>query len=164
MLVRYDSNYHDAAEDGDTGEIGTIDPADAGDRKLVHGALDEFLDHVHNSPDCRFEVFPDGQRTLHDTDSILNRISEIAQKVAPEYPKIITADALEQLYSIESAYDGTMAALGDWRRFSDHLGRQLYGDEWTPEKAMEIWKPIMEQQMQEEREKRSFAHWLKEHR
>jgi len=56
---------------------------------------------------------------------LLDRIHEVALKVAHDYPSIEKCDALEQISAIESCYDGTHAANEDLHKLIKILRKKL---------------------------------------
>ena len=53
--------------------------------------------------------------------AMADRIKQLAQKIAPDYPGIDSAPPFEQLYAIEQAHLGLTLALQDWQRVCDKL-------------------------------------------
>jgi hypothetical protein len=58
---------------------------------------------------------------MHDLKQLEARIREIAIKLQPDYPNINNANPMEQLYAIESGYEGIEKACHDWAKFGKYL-------------------------------------------
>ena len=56
---------------------------------------------------------------------IVDRIQEIALKIAPDYPGVTTCDTWEQLYAIESSYEGEVLANEDCHKMIRYLKNRL---------------------------------------
>lgn len=88
--------------------------------------------------DVNTECRPINNGTKHDVNA---RIKEIALKVAPDYPNIQEVDSFEQLWAIESAYEGCSLANDDCHKLIESLRLKLG---WSKEELSDYWKGLID--------------------
>ena len=95
---------------------------------IPHHTMDDMMDK-HECEWCHNEEMPsdlstnpaymtgfgmDKDRVRQELTKLAVRIREIALKTSQDYPNIDGVDMWEQLYAIETAYEGTNMACNDW--------------------------------------------------
>ena len=71
---------------------------------------------------------------------LANKIQEIAEEVAPDYPNILSVGACEQLYAIHSSYEGCRMANEDMHQLVEVLRKRL---NMTVEETADLGLSIM---------------------
>lgn len=70
-----------------------------------------------------------------------SRLREVAEKIAPDYPGISECSAWEQLYAIETSYEGSRLAIEDLHVSIEKLGEKLgMTKEELADFLIQVWK------------------------
>jgi len=78
---------------------------------------------------------------LSEVAQVYSRINEMAIKIAPDYPNITSCSQWEQLYAIETSYEGSQLAIGDLHASIEKLGEKCgMTKEELADFLMQIWK------------------------
>ncbi len=79
--------------------------------------------------------------SLSEVAQIYSRINAIAIKIAPDYPNIAGCSTWEQLYAIETSYEGSQLAIGDLHASIKKLGEKFgMSKEQLVDFLLEVWK------------------------
>lgn len=79
--------------------------------------------------------------SISEVAQVYSRINEMAIKIAPDYPNIASCSQWEQLYAIETSYEGSQLAIADLHASIAKLGEKFgMTKEELTDFLVNVWK------------------------